>query len=148
MAYTTSDEIAAEIKGMTFGATGNVLASSVTQFIAESDALINSYVGTIYSVPVSVSGDGLTLLKLLSRSLVVQRVKKIMEVKSAKAGDADQNVTTVLLTTAQVMKILTDIQAKNLILAGATLLNAGGGFYNSNVANSVCPTIKKDDKQW
>jgi hypothetical protein len=148
MAYTTYSEIQADFKDMTFAASGqNVIQSDVTQFIVEADALINSFVGARYTVPVA-SGEGLQLLKLCSRSLVTARIKKILEVKQEKATDANQSVVGVLLSPSQVMKILSDIRDDNLSLEGGVLLVSGNGFYSNNSANCVESVIKKDDKQW
>lgn len=148
MAYTTYEEIQTDFKDLTFDASeGNVIQSDVTQFIVESDALINSYVGQTYNVPVT-TGDGLNLLKLLSRSLVTARIKKLLEVKQEKSTDSNQNILSVLLTPTAVMKILENIRDKKVALDGATLNVATGSFYSSNVANDVTPTIKKDCKQW
>src|ERR1035437_4082852 len=129
MAYCTNAEVSADFKNITFGVTGNVTSSAVDQFIAEADALINAYIGTVYTVPVTASGDGLNLLKLCSRSLVTGRIKKIMEVKQEKSPDASQNIVGVLLSPTMVMKILNDIQSKAIALSGAALLNSGQGFY-------------------
>lgn len=148
MAYTTFAEISADFKDLTFTSTTNVKDTDVTQFIVEADALINAYVGNVYVVPVTTSGEGLNLLKFLSRSLVSGRIKKLMEVKQDKAVDANQSIQGVLLSVAQIMKILNDIQAKNLTLAGATFLIAGGGFYSNNVVNDVQASVNKDTKQW
>jgi len=147
MAYTNKNEIQADFKDITFDNESNVKSSDVTQFIVEADALINAYVGKVYAVPVT-TGDGKNLLKLCSRSLVAARIKRILEVKQEKNVDPNQNVVGVLLSPSQVMKILKDIQDKNIALEGATPLASGGGFYSSNSANSVEPVIKKDEKQW
>ena len=148
MSYTTFSEVEGDFKDTEFTATSNVLDSDATQFIVEADALINAYVGTVYVAPVVTPGEGLNLLKLLSRSLVVNRIKRVLEVKQIKSEDANQNIVSVLLSVAQVMKILTDIQNKDLFLSGAVALIAGAGFYNNNVANSIEPVIKKDERQW
>lgn len=148
MAYATYTEIEADFKDTAFTTTSNVKAADVTQFIVEADALINAYVGARYVVPVSGSGDGLNLLKLLSRSLVAGRIKKILEVKQEKNTDANQNIVGVLLSPTQVMKILNDIKNDELNLDGAVLLSSDNGFYSNNVANDVCPVMKKDEKQW
>jgi len=93
-------------------------------------------------------GDGLNLLKLLSRSITATRIKRILEVKQDKSQDANQNVVSVLLSMAQVMKILKDIQDKNIKLDGAVLLTSTGGFYSNNAANSVAPVMRKGTRQW
>lgn len=147
MAYTTYSEISADFKDMTFDTTTNVKATDVTQFIAEADALINSYVSAKYVVPVT-AGEALTFLKLLSRSLVTARIKKIMEVKQAKSDDANQNIVGVFLSPTEVMRILKDIRLGNINLEGATLINSNSGFFSNNVSNSVESVIKKDEKQW
>lgn len=148
MAYTTYSEIEKDFKDQSFSdTTGNVRQADVTGFITEADALINAYVGTRYTVPVA-SGDGLNLLKLLSRSLVTARIKKILEVKQEKSTDANQSAVGVLLSVTKVMEILNDIQSGKLALAGASALLSSGGFYSKNAACDVEPVIKKDEKQW
>jgi hypothetical protein len=148
MAYSALADISAEFKNIAFNSSTNVTDAAVNGFIAEADALINSYIGTRYTTPVTTAGDGLTLLKLLSRSLVSARVKTIMEVKSEKNTDASQNVRGILLSPSQCMKILNDIQQNNITLAGAAPLIASGGFYSNNAANDECPVAKKDERQW
>lgn len=148
MAYTTYTEIEADFKDMTFDAsTGNVKQADVTQFIVEADALINAYVGMKYTVPVT-TGEGLNLLKLLSRSLVTARIKKLLEVKQEKSNDSNQSVIGVLLNTKDVMAILKDIRNGDLTLEGGAALVSGGGFYNNNVNEDVEPVFEKDTKQW
>lgn len=147
MAYTTKAEIEADFKEISFSTDTLVKEADVTQFIVEADSLINSYVGTVYTVPVA-AGEGLNLLKLLSRSLVASRIKRIMEVVQDKSTDANQSVVGVLLSVAQVIKILENIQNKKVTLAGASALTSTGGFYSKNASDDVEPVIKKDCKQW
>lgn len=147
MAYTTSTEVQGDFKNITFGASDNVKATDVDGFITEADALIDSYVGTVYVVPVT-AGGGLNLLKLLSRSLVVIRIKRLMKVKQEAAKDTNQNIIDTLLSTKDVMDILKNIQSKKATLEGATPLDSSGGFSSFNVKNSIEPVIKKDSRQW
>lgn len=148
MAYSVYGDIEADFKDITFSTTSNVKIADVTQFIVEADALIDAYVGTVYTVPVVTAGAGLSLLKLLSRSLVTARIRKILEVKQEKSDEANQNVVGVLLGPSACMKILADIQAKKLKLEGATVLSSGLGFYSSNNHCDVEPVIKKNTRQW
>ena len=147
MAYTTYTEIQSDFKDITFNTTSNVSSNDVSQFIVEADALINAYVGSRYTVPVT-SGDGLNFLKLLSRSLVTARIKKILEVKQEKSTDANQNVVGVLLSPSQVMKILEQIRDDKLSLAGASDLVSSNGFYSNNVAEGIEPVFEKNTTQW
>lgn len=147
MAYTTYTEVQSDFKKLTFATgSGNVTQEDVTQFIVESDALIDSYVGAVYQTPVA-SGAGLNLLKLFSRSLTTARIKRIMEVKQEKNTDANQNVVGVLLSPSAVMKQLEQIRDKQIKLDGAIPLSSST-FYSNNAANSIAPVIKKDERQW
>lgn len=150
MAYTNYEEIQADFKDMTFLESGtNVTQDAVTQFITEADALINSYVGSRYATPLTESsGEGYQLLKLLSRSLVSARVKKLMEVKQEKSTDANQSVAGVLFSVTRVMSILEDIKNDIISLAGAQALETKNGFFSSNAAAGVEFVSKKDEKQW
>lgn len=148
MAYTSKAEIEADFKDLEFTSTSNVKSGDVTQFITEADALINAYIGSVYTVPVTIAGEGKNLLKLLSRSLVAARIKRIMEVKQEKNADPNQNIVGVLLSPSMVMQILKDIQSQKMALAGATLLVSGGGFFSSNADCDIEPVIEKDTKQW
>ena len=149
MAYTTYSEIEADFKDITFSAsTGNVRQADVTQFIVEADSLINAYVAKRYTTPVTGSGEGLSLLKLCSRSLVTARIKKLMEVVQEKSTEANQAVQGVLLSPSAVMKILTDIRDDLIDLVGATALVSGRGFHSENVTQDVTPTIEKGTRQW
>lgn len=147
MAYCSTTEVTADFKDIAFTTTSNIKSADVDQFIVEADALINSFIGSRYVVPV-VSGAGLNLLKLYSRSLVTARIKKIMEVKQAKSDDANQNVVGVFLSPKDVMQMLKDIRESKINLDGCPLLNSNSGFYSNNVSNKVCSVMKKDLKQW
>jgi hypothetical protein len=148
MSYCTPDEVSQDFKDIEFlDGEGNISLQDVTQMIVESDALINSYVGNVYIVPV-ITGAGLDLLKLLSRSLTALRIKKVMEVVQKTSDDANQNVLTTLMSLKDVLKVLTDIKNQDAALPGAILLSSDGGFFNNNVANRVCPKIRKDETQW
>lgn len=147
MAYTTKDEVQSDFKDITFDSNSNVTDTDVTQFIVEADALINSYVGAKYQTPVA-SGEGLQTLKLYSRCLVAARIKRLLEVKQQTSTDANQNVMTTLFSPSQIIKMLEDIRDDKLQLPGALPLKSSGGFFNNNVANNICPVVKKDEKQW
>ncbi len=148
MAYCTKEEIGAEFKSViVFSDSTNVTAAAVNGYIAEADALINSYVGKRYSTPVA-TGEGVTLLKLISRSICVARVKLQMEVVQAKSADANQNVRSVLFSPSKCIEILEDIQKGNVDLIGATSLLSSGAFFNNNVDNEADPVIEKHTKQW
>lgn len=147
MAYSTTAEVQADFKSLVFSTTTLVTSADVAQFIIESDALINSYVGMKYLTPVEADDDALGLLKLFSRTLVADRIKKILEVKQATNTSANQDVRGAY-STRDVMKALNDIKKGDLKLSGATSLVTAGGFFSNNFVNNVQPVFKKDEKQW
>ncbi len=146
MAYSAHADVAAEFKATTFSSSSLITSTQVTEFIAQADALIDSYVGMKYIVPVTAGASALKLLKLFSAVLTADRVRKILEVKQATNKDADQNPRG--MSPVDVMKQLKDIRDGNLLLDGATSLIGSGGFYSNNEANNVTPVMRKDDKQW
>lgn len=148
MPYSTKEEIESDFKNMDFTSTSNVTETDVDGFILEADALINSYVGMKYVIPVTADATSLSLLKLFSRTLVADRIKKILEVKQETSKGANQDVRGAY-STKDVMAALEKIKKDQLMLPGAeTLVGDGGTFYSSNYANSVCPVVEKDSKQW
>lgn len=147
MAYTTSTEVQADFKNITFSTTTLVTTADVVQFIAEIDALINSYVGMKYEIPVLADSEALALLKLFSRTLVADRIKKVLEVKQATSTAVNQDVRGAY-STRDVMSALNSIKKGELKLSGATALVSGGGFYSSNAANDRKRTFHKDCKEW
>lgn len=147
MSYCSSAEIEADFKDITFTTTTLVKAADVTQFIVEADALINSYIGMKYVVPVSGGMEALALLKLYSRTIVSERIKGLMEVKQAKNTDGNQNVRTGL-SVRDVLKLLADIRDSKTELIDAVKLTPSGLFYSNNYANSEEPIMLKNTKQW
>lgn len=150
MAYSTKSEIEGEFKSITFGADTNVTETAVNAFIDEADALIDTHVGARYTVPISGGSPvALKLMKLFSRTLVVARVKPILNVKQLSNTDANQNPRgPTTFDVDDVMKMLRDIRDGKTNLSDATPLQVGGGFSSYNRSNDIQPVMKKDEKQW
>lgn len=148
MAYSTSSDVSSEFKNLTFASgTGFITSEDVDAFILEADALINSYVGQKYSVPVTAGASALALLKLFSRTLVADRIKKILEVKQLQNTAANQE-TRGAFGTKDVLAQLQKIANGDIALDGATPLVSGGGFYSNNANECVEPVFHKDCKEW
>ena len=147
MAYCTSLNVQADFKNMTFTASTLVTSDDVTQFIVEADALINSFIGMKYETPVTAGTSALELLKLFSRTIVADRIKKIIEVKQSTSSSANQDVRGAY-STRDVMKMLMQIKDGDLKLSGATPLVSNGGFYSKNYLEDILPVFEKDEKQW
>jgi hypothetical protein len=148
MAYSTNAEVASEFKSIDFAATNAIItAASVDQFIIEADALVNSFVGQRYETPL-VSGEGLQLLKMFSRLLVAERIRKILEVKDPKASEQAQNPRGVSLSTKDIMATLKQIAAGEQVLAGAIPLLTGGAFFSNAVVDQDKPIFEKAKDNW
>jgi phage gp36-like protein len=148
MSYATPANIEGDFKNTSFTSTTLVTDSDVLRFIAESDALINSYVGTRYVVPITADADSLALMRLYSVTLTADRIKKILEVKQLTNTQANQDVRGAF-GTADVMRALAAIQKGNAVLSGAVLAAGSSGvFYSDNAANGRTPEFSKDKSQW
>lgn len=147
MAYSNVEDIQAEFKNADFAAaTAIVKSADVSQWIQEIDSLIDSYVGIRYVVPVS-TGDAATLLRMFSRLLVAERVRKKLEVKQGTNKDAEQNPRGAL-STKDIMAQLQRIADGAISLAGLDPISTSGGFSSYNRSHCVKPEFKKDVKSW
>lgn len=147
MAYSVAADIESEFKNIDFdAATAIVTTAQVTAWIAEADALINSYIGVRYVVPVA-SGEALTLMRMFSRLLVAERVRKVLEVKQGTNKDADQNPRGAL-SSKDILMQLKRIADGLTKLDGFTDLSSTGGFSSYNRTYNVVPEFTKDDKAW
>lgn len=149
MSYCAVADVQADFKNMDFSISGSFITSAtVTQFIKEADALINSYVGQRWVVPITGDTSSLALMSLLSRTLVSNRVRSILENKQITNTDANQNVKGKDFGVKDVMAMLISIKAGEVQLTGASLLLASAGFYSNNQANNVPNKFHKGRKEW
>lgn len=148
MSYCTVADVEVDFKGVDFTASSLITTATVTQFIVEADALINSYTGARWTVPITADASSLALMSLFSRTLVAARVRGILSNKQATNADANQNVREDALTVGSVMKALADIRDGKMQLSGASLLLANAGFKSYNQSQGIQPRFKKDTKQW
>lgn len=148
MSYCAVADVQAEFKAVQFTTDSFVTSASVTQFILESDALINSYVGSRWVIPVTGDVNSLALMSLFSRTLVADRVRGILANKQQTNTDANQQVKSDGFSTKNVMAMLLDIKNGNLQLSGASLLLANASFVSNNFERNSQPRFRKDRKQW
>lgn len=148
MPYCIAAEVESEFKKIDFAATNALVTTAdVDAWILEADALINSYVGQRYIAPVA-SGEARTLLKMYSRLLTSERVRKVLEVKDPKASEGAQNPRGVVLSTKDIMKALEAIAKGDVALIGATPLLSGAGFSSASVCDGDVFTFQKDADNW
>lgn len=147
MAYAETSDVAGEFKNITFSSTTNVTSTDIENFIDQASALIDSYVGQKYSVPVTEGTSTLNLLKMFCVTLVADRIKKILEVKQETSKQLNQS-TRGAFSTRDVLDMLVKIAKGELSLVGATSELADGGFYSNNYENNIETKFKITKEQW
>lgn len=149
MAYSLNTDVAIEFKNMTFTLTSFVTTADVDTFITQMDALIDSYVGAKYVVPITADASALALMQLFSVTLVADKIKKILEVKQDTNKDANQDVRGAY-GTREVMSALLAIKKGEMVVSGATLIAGSGSgvIFSNNIANEVEPEFEKSLEQW
>jgi hypothetical protein len=147
MAYATASTVQAEFADIAFSTTSKVTTADVTLFLAQADALIDSYVGARYTTPVTADASALALLQLFASTIVADKIKGILKVKNVQNPNPNIEVRNGM-TTAQVLKQLEAIRDGVTNLSGANELAAGNGFYSSQAAAGLTTRFKKDEVAW
>jgi hypothetical protein len=144
MAYCTQAHVEGEFKDNTFTVSTSVTIADVARFIEETDAEIDSKIGRKYVVPVT-GATSILLLRMISVTLVSERIKKIIAIK---AGDSkvDQDAETTKEKT--VRKMLESIVKGEMILSDATLVSSGGGVRSYTYENDIESVFDVTQDQW
>ena len=149
MSYAIEEQIKSEFKSVTFGATSKVTSTEVTRFLEEADALIDSYIGTIYQVPVTAS-RALVVLRNIEIDIVSTRIAKILRIKTAMKVDVKQEILDGSSLRLAISR-LKDIQAGRSTLLDADLISSGAGinsFIEDDNTNSYSPDFDVERQQW
>lgn len=144
MAYSTVANIQSEFKSLVVNSTSSVTTTEVEDFIAQSDAYIDSKLGLIYQTPIT-GAVALLVAKQLSIWITTQRIKNIMQVKTGFT-ETDQDSNSDFKKLADDM--IADILAKKMTLQDATLLSSGDGVKSFTVDNDIVSTFDATEKQW
>jgi hypothetical protein len=145
MAYCTYSDVQAEFKDITFSSTTAVKDSEVTEFIVQADARINAEIGKVYETPLA-SGEGLSLLKMISLQIVSKRIHEILKVKSGSDETDQKGSEEEEKDTPE--KLLARIVSSDLKLVGATYLRSGNGVKSYTNDNAVSHLFERDVASW
>lgn len=146
MGYCTETQVQEEFKGLDLTASGQaVTTAKVTRFIAEADAEIDSKVGMVYTTPIT-GANSLIVMRSISIALVADRIRAIMEVKTApqstsQGGRRDGNA-------AWARDLLDKIVSGRAILSDATKISSGDGVSAYAVNAGLEHTLEKGTDQW
>lgn len=146
--YCTTSEVISEFKNLVVDTTTAISTADITSFIAQAEALINSYVSNRYILPIDSGAEGFQILKMIEIAIVADRIRKIMEVKQLSSKDAVQSVRG-LLDSKAILKMLEDIRDGDIaIIGGSPLINSGSTLYSETDAIGAKPFFKRNVRQW
>ena len=148
MAYSTPADIQEDFPSVKFTDSPNarIKLASISSFIADADALIDSYLGGRYGVPVTAP-QALFALRLYSRSLVADKIKGLLEIDQSGSQQANQNVRTGM-STRDVLAILKDIRDGKLDILGGSLNNGTPITAAFGAGTAPTPRFSRDTDAW
>lgn len=135
--YCDSDDITANLRGVTFGASSVVTSSALADIISQESAVIDQHLRGRYTLPVS-DATALLWLKKIAIDLVVYRVSKILQPKNP--APVPENATQEIShSTAyrEAMKMLRNILDGKMSLPGETEKSVS--FFKSSAVDSSEP---------
>jgi phage gp36-like protein len=148
MAYCSEQDVKNEFKDINWvNAPGGITASTITEWTEQESAFIDTYLGSIYLVPVTGPKSLLTLKKICIL-LTSSRVKKALQVKNLDPATQNQGP---YFEYEQAMDFLERLQDGEISLPDAPLiivsLSSQKVFHNM-----VPPVFKKtgedEEPQW
>ena len=145
MGYSTQTQIQAEFKSITFSTTSAITASTVASFILQIDAIIDTKLALKYVVPVTGT-TSLTLISMISATLVSEKIKKILEVKTENASKVQSSMN--ISKEKMMMQMLEDIVAGKILLTDAILKSASDGVRNYTEYVENYPIMDVQSVQW
>ena len=145
--YCTTADVQSEFKNLQLDTTTAVSTADVSGFITQAEALVNSYAGNRYLLPIDSGSEGFQILKMISIAIVADRIRAIMEVKTS-GKDAAQTVRR-LMDSKAILQMLKDIYSGDIeLVGGVALINNGSPLYSENVAQNVKPFFRMNKNQW
>lgn len=147
MAYSTTSQVAEELRGVSLSATTDPTSTVVTRWISEADSEINAKIGKRYEVPIDsgTSPKDYLLMQNLSIMIVAARLRRYLGIKSP-FNEVNQHIQTD--TDDKARKILDKIASGDYKLQDATILNSSIGVSSFNVSSSQEFVYKKGVDQW
>jgi len=142
MAYSTNQNVQDEFKSINV-TDGKITTTKIDTMITQADAYINGRIGLVYEVPVTGS-ESLEILKEISIGIVVQRISRILELKSI-TPKGDQYIPKDLIKKAE--DRLQMIVDRLLLLSDATEIAVAGVSSYSN-SNEVIRCFDQAKQQW
>jgi hypothetical protein len=144
MSYASVGDIQYEFKNITFSSSTTPTSTAVSEFITQTEALVNSKLSTRYTTPITGT-ESLSLVKMIVVTIVSRRIKEIIAVKT---GKPEVDTETKGAMAFDPMKMLLDISMNRAQLNDAQLASSGDGVSSFASSNDIPATFLKDTKQW
>ncbi len=125
MAYCTNTDLALEYKAIVFSGSSSISSTQVDEFGVQASALIDSYIGTKYDLPI-VDTSALSLLKMIAIWLVKSRINSILSVKTPQDKTKQDPDGPALYE--QAIKMLEALRSGKLTLVGADSASSDQGL--------------------
>lgn len=147
--YATVTDIEDNLKKVDFSATNSsVNVAQVGDMITQESAVIDQYIGVKYDLPI-IGDSALSFLEKICISLVVYRVKTILQPKSA-LPQPDTATAQAIVTSnpyKDAMTMLKDISKGKTPLPGESTKNIKY-FSSSSVNNDTQTAFDSQEQQW
>ncbi len=145
MAYSVAADIESEFKDISFSAVGAKLATAeVTVIIAQHDALIDSYLASRYTTPITGT-RALLIMQMLSVALTKVRAIDILEMRGVPAKDTQIKKT---MGYDEVIKYLKELQSGKARLTDAIEVSSTGGVGVSSGSRDCRAKFDSCKQQW
>ena len=151
-AYCDTDDVNAEVKGLTLSASTIPTTDQVTEFIDQESARIDASVSARYAIPITGT-DSLLFLKRICIALVTWRVSDIISTRKQQMLPNGMISQDLAGATAykQAVKDLEALRKGDIKLPDEDVLNSSAGnafFASGNSEESYDTKFDVDEKQW
>ena len=152
MTYASTADIQAELKNLNVSATSAVTSAAISDFLDQSESLINMHVGKRYVTPITAT-ESVLVLRKIEIDFVVYRVSKILDLKKSVPIPDARVIQDITEGSAyrDSMKTLMAIRDNKMDLPGETLINnssALSSFHTETGNSGIVPLFEKGVQQW
>lgn len=144
MGYCTTTNVSQRFQALTISADSAFSTTKVQDMIDTNTAVIDGRLSKRYETPITGT-NALLIVKQICLYFTLADIIEPLGAKETKDTELKREQDFRKLAEA----MLTDIEMGRLDLSDATQVSsASSRFVNNNVDNDVCPTFKRERRQW
>lgn len=146
--YAAASDITENVKGLTVSATTAVTSDALADMISQESAVIDQHILPRYTLPIT-NATSLLFLKKICIDLVVYRVTKVLQPKTAPAAPDDKVMQDISHSSAyrEAMKMLRNLMDGTMTLPGETAKTVNF-FKSTAVDDDIETNFDADCRQW